>query len=260
MLEARDISYKVGNKELLARTNLSFEGGRFHVLMGPNGAGKTTILQLLAGELKPGTGAVLVDDVPLSGFSALERARRRAVLSQHYALQFPISVREVVALGRYPHAGSVASDEEEHLLTNCLSALDMEAFSDREYGTLSGGEAQKVQMARVLAQLGGADASDKILFLDEPVSHLDVRFQHHLLRIARQLADRGNTVIAVLHDVNLALRYADRLLLMKEGTIAHDLGDPALLTGHMLQDVLGIEARILRLDDGQPFAVFTSVK
>ncbi|RYY67453.1 MAG: heme ABC transporter ATP-binding protein [Chitinophagaceae bacterium] len=256
MLEAQSIQYKVGKKELLAKTQLSFEAGRFHVIMGPNGAGKSTLLQLLAGELKPAAGTVTLDGADLRRYSQLTLARRRAVLSQHYALQFPIAAREVVRLGRYPHAGSFPRAAEEQLIDDCLEALDMRSFSGRDYTTLSGGEAQKVQMARVLAQLGGIETTGKLLFLDEPVSHLDIRFQHRLLQAAKQLADRGNTVVAVLHDINLALRYADRLLFMKDGAVRYDLTLPGSLTPEILSDIFSVQARILSQDGHTPVVIF----
>ncbi|RYY88885.1 MAG: heme ABC transporter ATP-binding protein, partial [Chitinophagaceae bacterium] len=255
-LEARDLLYRVGKKVLLSETSLDFAPGRFHVIMGPNGAGKTTLLQLLAGELKPASGTVTLNGQSVAAFSPLELARQRAVLSQHYALQFPIGVREVVRLGRYPHAGVLPRKEEEDLINACLEALDMLDFSERDYNTLSGGEAQKVQMARVLAQLGGTDAIAKLLFLDEPVSHLDVQFQQRLLQSARSLATRGNTVIAVLHDINLALRYADRLLFLKEGSLHYDINDPALLTTAMIEDVFAVRTKLVAQDGGAPVVVF----
>ena len=256
MLEAQSVRYTAGRKELLSTTDLFFAEGCFHVVMGPNGAGKSTLLQLLAGELKPVAGRVALGGRDLRTFTPPELARRRAVLSQHYALQFPISVREVVRLGRYPHAGSLSRTEEEALIDACLEALDMQGFSDRDYTTLSGGEAQKVQMARVLAQLEGTEASGKLLFLDEPVSHLDIRYQHRLLQAAKELADRGNTVVAVLHDINLALRYAERLLFLKEGAVRFDLSEPRQLDASMIADVFDVSVRVLPNESGRPLVVF----
>ncbi|GAB4091776.1 heme ABC transporter ATP-binding protein [Flaviaesturariibacter terrae] len=256
MLEAAHISYRVGRKTLLQKTTLSFAPGSFHVIMGPNGAGKSTLLRLLAGELKPSSGAVTLGGRALPTFSALELARRRAVLSQHYALQFPISAKDVVQLGRYPHAGALSRTEEEALVADCLHSMDMEGFAERDYGTLSGGEAQKVQMARVLAQLGGTGASGKLLFLDEPVSHLDIRYQQRLLQTAKDLAEQGNTVVAVLHDLNLALRYADRLLFLKEGALCADLADPAHLTAAIVESVFDVPVRIDVTGNGKRMVVF----
>ncbi|WP_425474778.1 ATP-binding cassette domain-containing protein [Flaviaesturariibacter flavus] len=241
---------------MLQPCSLTFEPGRFHVIMGPNGAGKSTLLQLLAGELKPATGAVYWHNEPVMGFARAEWARQRAVLSQHYALQFPITVQEVVALGRYPYAGTRPAAEEEKLIRECLEAMQMEAFTGRDYNTLSGGEAQKVQMSRVLAQLGGSEARGKLLLLDEPVSHLDLRYQHSLLQTARKLCLDGNTVIAVLHDLNLALRFADRILFIKSGKVRYDLPKTELTDPEIIGDVFDIPVRLLRDAEGQAFFVF----
>lgn len=256
MLEARGISYKAGSKTLLGETSIQFDAGKLHVIMGPNGAGKSTLLQLLAGELTPASGKVLWNDKALDAYKRVELARMRSVLSQQYAIQFPISVQEVVQLGRYPHAGILPPAEEQELIEACLALMQMTAFRDRDYSTLSGGEAQKVQMSRVLAQLGGPSASGKLLLLDEPVSHLDVRYQHLLLQTAHELATRGNTVVAVLHDINLALRYADRMIFLKEGAVRHELPDTKRLTETLIADVFDLPARLIRDDDGSMVVVF----
>jgi iron complex transport system ATP-binding protein len=256
MLEAKSISYSVGKAQLLHPTDLSFKPGRFHVIMGPNGAGKTTLLQLLAGELQPKEGNIFLDDKPLAGYDRMELARRRAVLSQHYELQFPICVRDVVRLGRYPHEGIMPKLSEEKLIDDCLALMHLSEFASRDYGTLSGGEAQKTQMSRVLAQLGGAGAEGKILFLDEPVSHLDMRYQHLLLQAAKDLTIRGNTVVAVLHDINLALRYADRLLFLQHGVLRYDLNELRSITSKIIDEIFDVKSQLIRTEDDRPVVVF----
>lgn len=255
MLSANRISYRVGAKTLLAQTTVLFAPGKLHVIMGPNGAGKSTLLQLLAGERTPATGSVSWKEKALPAYSRLELARERAVLSQQYSLQFPVTVREVVRLGRFPHAGILSLNAEEQVVSDCLAQLKMTSFSERDYGTLSGGEAQKVQMSRVLAQLGGLSANGKLLLLDEPVSHLDVRYQHLLLQTARELALKGNTVIAVLHDLNLAIRFGHRLLLLKDGAVRYDIPHAHQLTEAIIRDVFDLPVRLLN-DNGQPVVVF----
>ncbi|RYZ20672.1 MAG: heme ABC transporter ATP-binding protein [Chitinophagaceae bacterium] len=256
MLEARAVSYRAGAATLLHPCSLQFEPGRFHVIMGPNGAGKSTLLQLLAGELKPAGGEVLWEGRNIASIPRGSWAKQRAVLSQQYALQFPVSVQEVVTLGRYPHAGTLAAGEEAALIRECLEAMQMQDFAGRDYNTLSGGEAQKVQMSRVLAQLGGRSATGKLLLLDEPVSHLDLRYQHGLLQTARDLCTRGNTVIAVLHDLNLALRFADNLLFIKSGSVRYNLPKADVNDPEIIRDVFDIPVRLLRDDKGAAFFVF----
>ena len=254
MLRTEGLQYAVDGRTLLKETHLEFASGRFHVIMGANGAGKSTLVKLLAGELQPTSGRVWLNERELKHYSHLQLARRRAVLSQHYAISFPVAVEELVLMGRYPHFGARPSESDRNICTEAMELMKVNEFAGREYGTLSGGEAQKVQMSRVLAQIWGV--SDSLLFLDEPVSHLDVRFQYELLRIARERAQQGATVIAILHDLNLALTFADRLLLMHQGRVLFDLPDPSQVDAMMLEAVFGILPTIIRRDGGKPLVVF----
>ena len=186
MLSASGISFKVGSKYLLADTTVSFEKGKFHVIMGANGAGKSTLLKILAGSQKPSSGYVFMDGKDLSFYSKKILAQKRAVLSQQYHITFPIEVKDVVQMGRYPYYLQNPAKEDISICHEAMRTMQVEEMQDRDYNSLSGGEAQKVQMSRVLAQIGKADDENKkILFLDEPVSHLDLRYQHQLLQVAK---------------------------------------------------------------------------
>jgi iron complex transport system ATP-binding protein len=254
MLRADGVSFRAGTKELVAPVTIGFEPGLFHVVMGANGAGKSTLLRMLAGDLRPTAGTVFIDDHALDRFTRLELARRRAVLSQQYHIAFPVAVSDLVRMGRYPYAAPAT--EDALVCRQALEAMRMESFAGRDYGTLSGGEAQKVQMCRVLAQIDPRTPEGKILFLDEPVSHLDIRYQHQLLKTAKDLCRQGATVIAVLHDINLAIAFADRLLFLKGGHLVHRLDDPAGLTAAMIADVFDMNARILHPDGHPPVVIF----
>lgn len=258
MLSAVNLSYKVGSKFLLKETAVQFEAGRFHVIMGANGAGKSTLLKLLSGELKPSSGEVVLDGKGLSDYSKMRLATKRAVLSQHYHLAFPITVEEIVLMGRYPYFVTRPSASDRSICNQTVALMNVEHLLDRDYTTLSGGEAQKVQMSRVLAQIWNEEnAEQRLLFLDEPVSHLDVKYQHQLMKVARELCSNGTAVIAVLHDINLAINFADRLLLMKEGRIVYALNDAVSLTEEMLQDVFDIRPTIVQTPQRQkPFVIF----
>ncbi len=257
VLKADRISYKIGNKFLLKETSIEFKPGRFHVIMGANGAGKSTLLKLLAGDLKPSSGAVLLDDKELGKYSKNNLATRRAVLSQHYHLAFPILVEEMVLMGRYPYFATQPSASDIAICKEALALMDIAHLSERDYTTLSGGEAQKVQMSRVLAQIWNREGGEgKILFLDEPVSHLDVKYQYQLLRIAKTLCASGTTVIAVLHDVNLALHFADAIYFMKEGYVTYRLEEPHLVTTDMIEDVFDVKSSIVKVDGGKTVVVF----
>jgi iron complex transport system ATP-binding protein len=246
MVKAESISYTIGRQTLLQPTSLSFAEGKFHVIMGANGAGKSTLLKLLSGDLAPSTGRVLLDEQELPVFSKKELAVKRAVLSQHYHLAFPITVSEVVLMGRYPHYRNTPSATDLAICKKAMALMEVEKFAERDYTTLSGGEAQKVQMSRVLAQIWNEEEKgSKVLFLDEPVSHLDVKYQYQLLRVAKECCRKQTTVVAILHDINLAISFADHILLMKEGSVKHQLEDATEMTAAMIEETFGVSATIL---------------
>ncbi|KAA9332226.1 heme ABC transporter ATP-binding protein [Hymenobacter busanensis] len=246
MLSAHNVSFRVGPKVLLHDASIDCPAGRFTVLMGPNGAGKTTLLRLLAGLYAPSEGNVLLNRRPLASYPAAELARVRAVLSQETQLVFPLSVQEVVLMGRYPHFRQAPNAYDHVIVQQALEALGMHAFAERDYLSLSGGEAQKVQMARVLAQLWEPLPNQpRILLLDEPVSSLDLNYQHQLLRRAHALSRAGATVVAILHDLNLALTYADQLVLLKSGSVHTTLAAPETLTAGMVQAVFEVPVQLL---------------
>lgn len=257
MLKAAAISYQVGPTVLLHETTVTFAPGRFHVIMGANGAGKSTLLKVLAGEQQPAAGAVYLEGKPLHHYSKTALAVKRAVLSQHLQLSFPITVEEIVLMGRYPYFATHPTARDKAICNEAMALMHVEHLAERDYTTLSGGEAQKVQMCRVLAQMGDRQAGEKkVLFLDEPVSHLDVKYQYQLLRAAKALCQEQATVIAILHDINLALAFADRLLFMKEGRLVHDLEQVSALTPAILQEVFGMPAALLYPDGRKPVVLF----
>ena len=257
MVKAENISYQIKNKVLLHPTSIEFGDGRFHVIMGANGAGKTTLLKLLAGSESPDKGDVKLIQKSLDSFTPKELARTRAVLSQHYQLAFPIRVMDMIMMGRFPYFNNTPRPIDLSICQELLEQLSIIDLAERDYNTLSGGEAQKVQMCRVLAQIWDANESDnKILFLDEPVSHLDVKYQYELLEIAKQYCNKHVTVIAILHDVNLALSYADRIIFIKKGKLAYDIQDLSLLTSQIIDDVFDVSSKIIYPANHKPVVIF----
>ena len=257
MLEAKNISYSIGKKVLLHPSNLGFDLNLFHVIMGANGAGKSTLLKLLAGELHPSEGQVLLNEKNLSTYTKRELAMKRAVLSQHYNISFPVSAKDIVLMGRYPFFNTRPGKKDLDICVQAMELMNVTEFSERDYNTLSGGEGQKVQMSRALAQIWEAtDADKKILFLDEPVSHLDIKYQYQLLQIAKTLCRQHTTVIAILHDINLAMSFADRILFMKKGTIQYVIDDLKELTTGMIADVFGVNASIIHPVNHKPVVIF----
>ncbi|HEU4563643.1 MAG TPA: heme ABC transporter ATP-binding protein [Gemmatimonadaceae bacterium] len=249
MAEARGVSHHAGRVTILHDVSARFERGRFNVILGPNGAGKSTLLRIATGLLRPTAGGVWYDDRPVTELGAESLARRRAVLSQHVDLAFPLAVHEVVLMGRYPHFARVPSAADLEIVTRALDLVGMTAKRDQAYPTLSGGERQKVQLARVLAQIWNADPAPpaqrapRYLFLDEPTASLDIHYQHHLLGVVRSLLGEECTVVAVLHDLNLAAQYGDRFLLLEGGRVALETDGADSLPPSLIERVFGVRAR-----------------
>ena len=176
MVDLRGIGYHVGDVAILHDVTVRFQPGRFNVILGPNGAGKSTLLRIAAGLLRPSAGEVLYDGVRVESIGDERLARRRAMLSQHIELAFPLSAEDVVLMGRYPHYGRAPRAIDREIVRHTLALVEMTAKAGQAYDTLSGGERQKVQLARVLAQIwrdaDGADPATegRVLFLDEPTS------------------------------------------------------------------------------------------
>jgi iron complex transport system ATP-binding protein len=257
MVEARQVTFKAGNQIILQETSVLFEKGMFHVIMGSNGAGKSTLMRLLAGDENPSSGIIFLENKPLARFSRRELAIKRSVLSQQYNIAFPHTVREIVTMGRYPYFSGRPSVKDINTISSTMQMMDVDHLANRQYHTLSGGEAQKVQMARVLAQIDPVDNSEsKVLFLDEPVSHLDIRFQYQLLEAAKKLCERNITVIAILHDINLAMTFAERILFLKSGKLIYDLRGPADVSPEMIKEVFDMPARIIYPEEHVPVVIF----
>jgi iron complex transport system ATP-binding protein len=244
MYKFNNLTYKIGPKTLLQQVSGQARPGEIVAVVGANGAGKSTLLRLLSGDLKPSSGDLLFGNEPLAKWPLAGLARRRAVLTQQHTLALAFQVRELVLLGRYPHFGGEPTAHDHAVVAAALAAVGLSHLAERSYPTLSGGEQQRAQLARVLAQVWEAEAG--FLLLDEPLTGLDLRHQHHTLEVARDLArERGFGVIAVLHDLNLAAQYADQILLLRQGQ-AIAFGPAAeVLTCENIYSGFGIEVELL---------------
>ena len=245
MVELRDVSYRAGNATILRDVNVRFEPGRMNVVLGPNGAGKSTLLRIATGLAEPSNGSITYEDRSLGSFDDLELARHRAVLSQHVELAFPLEVADVVMMGRYPHFGRVPTARDREIVHEALGLVGMLEKSAQPYPTLSGGEQQKVQLARVLAQIwsSGDSTGVRYLFLDEPTTNLDVHYQLHVLSIARTLINPRTTLIAILHDLNVAFQFGDHFVLMDKGRVAFEVGSAREVPMDVLERVFDVRAR-----------------
>jgi len=240
MLRLSDVTVRIGDATLIAGVSAEVQPGRLTAVVGPNGAGKTTLLRAASGELSPSAGTVSLDDRPLSVVPEQEQAQRRAVLPQASRLHFAFSVLEVVLMGRTPHVQGREGPEDWAIAEDALDAVAMAGFADRDVPTLSGGEQQRVHLARALAQIWTPpDDGHRYLLLDEPTASLDLAHQQNVLRTARAFADQGAGVLAILHDLNLAAQFADHVVVMADGGV-HAQGAPAsVLTPPCIREVFG---------------------
>lgn len=257
MFELRDVWVSYGSRAILRGVSASIEPGRLTVLAGPNGAGKSTLLKVLTGEAKPHAGEAFLDGQPVSLMRPAALAGRRAVLPQSSALAFPFTVLEVVRLGLEARAG-VSPATRASAPVAALERVDLAGFGGRHYQQLSGGEQQRVHLARVLCQIGPpvVDGVARFLFLDEPTSSLDIRHQIATLEIARDFARAGGGVFAILHDLNLAAAFADRLIVLNHGEIRADGHPREVLTDALVEDVFGVPLYVGRPPpDGAPYVL-----
>lgn len=211
------LNISIGQKSVLRDINVQFQSGAVTALLGPNGAGKSTLLKALCQEIKTPSSSIKLGDISLGDWPRAALAKSLAVLPQHASLTFPFTVSEVVSMGLYPL--TLNHQEGETLVAEQLAKVGLTHLAKRSYPTLSGGEKQRVQLARVLTQLSQSPFPP-ILLLDEPTSALDLAQQHRVLELAQRLAhEQAYTVVLVLHDLNQAARYSDQILVLKQGQI-----------------------------------------
>lgn len=234
MIEAKNVNVSIGRKLILQELNFSAAPGEVTAIVGPNGSGKSTLVKALSGDL-PYQGEIAYNDRDLMELKPAEAAALRAVLPQTATLSFPYTVREVVRLGLLGgHAG-----QDEHLPERALARVDLGGFAGRFYQELSGGEQQRVQLARVLCQVWEPvlNGSPRYLLLDEPVSSLDIKHQLLVMRVARDFAERGGGVVAVMHDLNLTAAFADKAVVMQRGRNVASGKPGEVMRDELLSDV-----------------------
>ena len=257
VIEARSLSKRAGRATLLDGVGLTVQAGEMVAIIGPNGAGKSTLLRLLSGDLRPSAGEVRLKQRDISSFTPRELAARRAMLSQHINVTFPFTVEEIVLMG----AGERSARDAGLFVEAALEEVGLVHFRARQLPTLSGGEQQRAHFARVLVQLafGEAEHGPGLLLLDEPTSSLDLRHQIDLVEAARRRAAAGTAVIAILHDLNLAIRFADRLVVLAGGKLIADGTRADIVTREIIRDIFEIEA-VVHEADGVPYVLPQSMR
>ncbi len=247
LLNVESLSLKLEGRTILDGLTAHVRAGELVALLGPNGAGKSTLVKAVAGEVEAASGGIAINRRPLSQWPRAELARHRAVMPQKIDMQFPLTAYEVVALGR-PREPMA---QRQRIVTELLTLMDVADLAQRRVPTLSGGEQQRVQLARVLAQLW-EQPHPGLFLLDECTSALDPAHQQLVFNRLRQLANSGNGLLVAVHDLNLAAQWADRLILMNHGKVAVEGSPESVLTADNLMQIYGLDARVITLAEGYP--------
>lgn len=246
MIKIEHIKYGIGKKQILNGISLEFIPGEFNMILGPNGSGKSTFLKIFSGEINHFIGNVLYAGKKITTIKKEELAKSRAVMSQQPELSFPLTVEEVVMMGRYPHFAFSPNKKDITICDEVMDRMNLQSFKDRNYLTLSGGEKQRVQFARVLAQIWeSSDTNCRYLFLDEPLTSLDINYQQEFLQIAKEFTKKNTVLVAVMHDINLAIQFADKLYFLKDGELIADGKPKEILTEALIEKVFQVKTTII---------------
>lgn len=237
-ISTEDMRVKIGDTDILKGINIDVDNKEFIGVIGPNGSGKSTLLKCIYRTLKPSSGIIKLDDINLSKLSIKETSKKLAVLSQHNNYNFDFSVKDILLMGRSPHKKFLDRDTKEDydIIYDSLNKVGMLDFIDRSFLTLSGGEQQRIILARALAQ------QTDCLILDEPTNHLDIKYQLQLMGIVKNL---NVEVIAAIHDLNIAAMYCDKIYVLKEGNIVAYGTPKEVLTSELIKDVYGVDSIVI---------------
>lgn len=237
MIETEELCVSIGKKRIVDHSTIHVDEGEFVGLIGPNGSGKSTMLKAIYRTLEPESGTITVNGVMLRDSSLRESALNLAVVSQHNYYNFDFMVEEVVMMGRTPHKKSMEMDNEEdrRIVDESLEKVGMSDFKGRKFSSLSGGEQQRIILARALTQMSPC------LVLDEPTNHLDVKYQLDVLDIVKGL---GSTVLCALHDLNLAAQYCDRIYILEGGRVRYEGSPYDVITEDVIQEVYGVKSSV----------------
>ena len=247
---ATDIKMEIGNNEILKGVSIDSKNKEFVGIIGPNGSGKSTLLKCIYRTLKPNGGCIMLGNTPISTMSVKESAKKLAVVAQHNYYNFDFSVEEVVLMGRSPHKKRLEPDNSKdyQIVNESLDKVGMLEFKNRSFSTLSGGEQQRVILARALAQ------QTPCLILDEPTNHLDIKYQLSLLNI---VIDLDLTIVAAIHDLNIAAMYCDRLFVMKNGKIVGSGTPQEVLTKEFIKEIYDIDVEIVNDSKGDMHILYS---
>lgn len=256
MISVSNVTYQVGKKKIVDNISFKATQGEVMAVIGANGAGKSTLFKLLCREIFPSSGQIFFKDRELGSYSLKQMALMRSVLTQHHTISLSFTVKELVLMGRYPHFDSQPTPHDIDMVNQAMQASGITHLADRTYETLSGGEQQRVQLARVIAQI--KDIKGAWLFLDEPTNGLDLLHQQQLLIQARSMADEGYGVICILHDINLASAYADQIMILKNGKQLAFGAPDEVISCENIHDAFGIKVQLMKNENFKCPLVITS--
>ena len=241
-ISTQDLSYEIEGKILLDGVTMHADSGQLVGLIGPNGAGKSTLLRTISGILKSRNGTVRLDGSDITELSTREMATALALVPQIAPYTYGFTSIELVLMGRYPHLGrfQIEGREDDRIARDAMALTETEEFADRTLDTLSGGERQRVFVARALAQ------QPRVLLMDEPTANLDVLHQLKVLDLVRQLVDEGLTAVAAIHDLNMAARYCDKLVLLNNGQLLAEGSPEEVLTPETIESAFGVKSAVFR--------------
>lgn len=256
MLKAKNIHFCIRQRPIVDQADLSLQAGELTAVLGPNGAGKSTLLKILSGEITCKKGDIRYNGVPIRDYSSKALAGVRSVMPQHSTLSFPYKAMEVVELG----LGCQKVSAPDSLLKEVMMETHTWELRNQQYGKLSGGEKQRVQLARVLIQIWEIRPYPRYLLLDEPTSSMDIAQQHHVLQIVSRLKKRNIGVLAIVHDLNLAAAYADQVVLLKDGMIRHQGETEAVLTSENLEETFEHPVKVTKDPDTDQLVIISQVQ
>lgn len=252
VLDISSLSFNFGSKNILADIDLSIKDNGIVGIIGPNGSGKSTLLKCIYRVLKPKTGTIFIDGKNINDYQFKETAKKMAVVAQHNDTHFDFNVLEMVLIGHSPHKKFMERDSAEdiELAYKALEQVNMKDFADRNFSSLSGGEKQRIILARALVQ------NTDCLILDEPTNHLDIKHQLHFMSLAKDLKI---TVISAIHDLNIAAMYCDKIYALKEGQIIASGSVNEVITEEVIKTLYDVEAKIIYDEEKKPHVIFKNI-
>lgn len=246
MISLKNISYSINGKVILKNINLEFSPTKLNLILGVNGAGKSTLLKIICNQIQDYDGVVLYNDVNVKFLNLNELSQKRAVLSQSLELSFPLTVEQIVMMGRYPHFKNKPEKRDIQACNEAMAFFDLIEFKNRQFNSLSGGEKQRVHFARILAQIWYPIDNDfRYLFLDEPLTYLDIYYQFNFLKKLKNLLQyKDIIVVGVIHDLNLSAKFADNITLLHQNNIYLSGKKEAVLTEESINEVFKVNCKV----------------